>query len=73
MLFNTKFNTATYNIKYEAKDKVSINSTTNITQQQLTTKEKESLNLISNRKVFGSKFDNFEFDSKKDHFGRIEK
>lgn len=70
MQFNTKYNDAK-SVKESIKEISKTEISGSEIKQKLTAKEKDALKPLENRKLLGSKFENFEFDSEKDQFGRI--
>ena len=72
MLFNTKFNSAEAP-KPKLNKKEPLNPVITDIKQRITLKERDSLKLLENRKIFGSHFDNFEFEAEKDQFGKFSK
>lgn len=68
--FNTKFNNAKP-VRVELSAKKHGTPLSGESKQQLTTQEKGFLKPLENRKILGSKFENFEFDPETDQFGRF--
>lgn len=72
MKFKTKFNEAEpFQVKLENKQSLNLKNTEN--KQFLTSKDKNILKILENRKILGSNFEDFEFDSEKDQLGRFSK